>query len=154
MSELHNEFSAVRIGDSQLVPWYRVAAVASMVSFSLPTFVTGLELSHGLAPVDTLWSVLIGSLIIFLIGGVMGVIGSRTRMSSYLLVRVAFGDAGAGIVNIAFAISLLGWFGININLFTDAVGRLLLDVFGYAVHPLGVGGFCQCLYDYKYSHRF
>ena len=53
MSELHNEFSAVRIGDSQLVPWYRVAAVASMVSFSLPTFVTGLELSHGLAPVDT-----------------------------------------------------------------------------------------------------
>ncbi|MDG1905407.1 MAG: cytosine permease [Arenicella sp.] len=143
MSESHNEFAAVRIGDSQLVPWYRVAAVASMVSFSLPTFVTGLELSHGLAPVDTLWSVLIGSLIIFLIGGVMGVIGSRTRMSSYLLVRVAFGDTGAGVVNIAFAISLLGWFGININLFTDAVGRLLLDLFGYSVHPWALVAFAS-----------
>ena len=135
MPESDNEFAAVKIADSQLVPWPRVAAVAAMVSFSLPTFVTGLELSHGLSPTDTLLAILIGSMIIFLIGGVMGVIGTRTRLSSYLLVRIAFGDAGAGIVNIAFAISLLGWFGININLFTDAVGRLALDVFDLAIHP-------------------
>lgn len=143
MSEANNEFGAVRIADSQQVPWIRVAAVASMVSFSLPTFVTGLELSHGLSPADTLLAILIGSLIIFVIGGVMGVIGSRTRLSSYLLVRIAFGDAGAGIVNIAFAISLLGWFGININLFTDAVGRLSVDLFDYAIHPWALVAFAS-----------
>lgn len=146
MPESDNEFSAVKIADNQLVAWPRVAAVAAMVSFSLPTFVTGLELSAGLSPANTLWSIVVGSLIIFTIGGLMGAIGSHTRLNSYLLVRIAFGDAGAGIVNIAFAISLLGWFGININLFTDALGRLALDVFGLAIHPhitIAFASFCM-----------
>ena len=129
MSFESNEFSAVAISDDQLVSWPRVAAVAAMVSFSLPTFVMGLEVSRGLLFADLMWALVLGSLILFVIGGMMGVIGTRTRMSSYLLVRIAFGDKGAGLVNIAFAISLLGWFGVIINLFTDAVAGLSLDVF-------------------------
>lgn len=34
------------------------------------------------------------------------------------------------MVNIAFAISLLGWFGININLFADGVSGLSMTLFG------------------------
>jgi len=146
MSTEINEFAAVAITDDKLTPWPRVAAVAALVSFSLPTFITGLELSQGLTPMNTLWATLIGSFLIFAIGGVMGVIGSRTRLSSYLLVRIAFGDAGAGIVNIAFAISLLGWFGININLFTDAVARLSQDVFNLSISPyvlVAFASFCM-----------
>lgn len=129
MSIESNEFAAVAVSNEQLVSWPRVAAVAAMVSFSLPTFVMGLEVSRGLLFADLMWALVLGSLILFVIGGMMGVIGTRTRMSSYLLVRIAFGDKGAGLVNIAFAISLLGWFGVNINLFTDAVAGLSHDVF-------------------------
>lgn len=129
MSIESNEFAAVAVSNEQLVSWPRVAAVAAMVSFSLPTFVMGLEVSRGLLFADLMWALVLGSLILFVIGGMMGVIGTRTRMSSYLLVRIAFGDKGAGLVNIAFAISLLGWFGVNINLFTDAVAGLSQDVF-------------------------
>lgn len=136
MSDQNSEFAAVKITRSQLVSWPRVAAVAAMVAFSLPTFITGLEVYHALTPWDALWALILGSLIIFVIGSLMGGIGAHTRMSSYLLVRVAFGDKGAGVVNIAFAISLLGWFGININLFADAVGRLAMDVFGLDLAPL------------------
>lgn len=143
-----NEFSAVKITDSQLVPWPRVAAVGAMVAFSLPTFITGLEVYQALQPIQALLALFIGSVIIFGIGGVMGVIGAKTRMSSYLLVRIAFGDKGASIVNIAFAISLLGWFGVNINLFADAVSRLALDVFGLEIAPLSlaiIASFCMTL---------
>jgi cytosine permease len=66
----------------------------------------------------------------------MGYIGAADRMSSYLLVRVAFGDLGAAFVNIAFAISLMGWFGLNINLFMDTVGRLSQDLWGLDIPPL------------------
>ncbi len=124
-----NEFEEVTIGEQSLVPWPRLAAVAAMVGFSLPTFLTGLEVSIALPPWQALGALILGSLIIFAIGGVIGMIGARTRMSSYLLVRLAFGDGGAGLVNIAFAISLLGWFGLNINLFTQATGRLALTLF-------------------------
>lgn len=136
MSEPMNEFAAVAIPDDKLVPWPRVAAVAAMVAFSLPTFITGLEISQGLSPMNTIWALSFGSLIILLIGGIMGAIGAKSRMSSYLLVRIAFGDKGASLVNIAFAISLLGWFGVNINLFADAVSRLALDIFGLEIPAL------------------
>lgn len=130
MSDLNNEFEAVAVSDDQLTPWWRVAAVGSMVAFSLPTFITGLEVYQGLTPWQTVWALIIGSLLIFAIGSAMGGIGAQTRLSSYLLTRVAFGDHGAGVVNVAFAISLLGWFGININLFTDAVSGLSMTLFG------------------------
>ena len=126
-----SEFAAVAINENQFVPWPRIAAVAAMVAFSLPTFITGLEVYHALTPASALIALIIGSLIIFCIGAAMGVIGAKTHMSSYLLVRVAFGDAGAGIVNMAFMISLLGWFGININLFADAASRLSGEVFAF-----------------------
>jgi cytosine permease len=148
MKQELNEFSALKITDAQLVPWPRVAAVGAMVAFSLPTFITGLEVYQALETMQAFWALAIGSLIIFAIGGVMGVIGAKTRMSSYLLVRIAFGDKGACIVNIAFAISLLGWFGVNINLFGDAVSNLALDVFGLSISPLTlaiIASFCMTL---------
>lgn len=131
--ELSDEFAAEKISESRLVGWPRVAAVAAMVSFSLPTFVTGIEVAHGLPGPSAIVAFVVGSAIIALIGAVMGSIGAKTRLSSYLLTRVAFGDAGARLVNIAFAISLLGWFGVNINLFASAVGRLSASLLGIDV---------------------
>lgn len=130
MTETASEFEVVAIRDDQLTPWWRVAAVGSMVAFSLPTFITGLEVYQGLTPWQTVIALIVGSLLIFAIGTAMGGIGAQTRMSSYLLTRIAFGDHGAGVVNFAFAISLLGWFGININLFADAVSGLSTTLFG------------------------
>ncbi len=144
----NSEFAPVKIPDSQLVSWPRVAAVGAMVAFSLPTFVTGLEVGAGLDPMNTVWALLWGSIIIVIIGAVMGVIGAKTRMSSYLLVRIAFGDHGASLVNIAFAISLLGWFGVNINLFMEAVAGLGQDVWGIDLPPVGLAifaSFCMTL---------
>ncbi|MDJ0921590.1 MAG: cytosine permease [Henriciella sp.] len=141
-----SEFEAVAITEDQFVPWPRIAAVAAMVAFSLPTFITGLEVYEALSPVSAALALLVGSIIIFVIGALMGAIGARTHMSSYLLVRVAFGDTGAGLVNIAFAISLLGWFGININLFADASGQLSKDVFGLDLPSLFwivIASFCM-----------
>jgi cytosine permease len=101
-----------------------------MVSFSLPTFIAGIEVSSGVAPDLALAAILGGALVIFLIGWLMGSIGARTGFNSYLLVRLAFGDAGARIVNLAFSISLLGWFGINLNLFGLAIAGLSKELFG------------------------
>lgn len=143
-----SEFSAVPIRDDQLVAWPRVAAIAAMVGFSFPTFLTGLEVFAGLSPVDAMWALFWGSLIVTCVGCVTGYIGTADRMSSYLLVRVAFGDKGAAFVNIAFAISLMGWFGLNINLFMDTVGRLAADMWGMNIPKILLAilaSFCMTL---------
>ena len=126
----HDEFSTHAVPTDARVASFRVAAVASMVSFSLPTFIAGIEVSSGVGPDLASGAILGGALVIFLIGWLMGSIGARTGFNSYLLVRLAFGDAGARIVNLAFSISLLGWFGINLNLFGLAIAGLSDELFG------------------------
>ena len=125
-----SEFSAAPVTDDQLVAWPRVASIAVMVAFALPVFVAGLEMYHALTVADFLTALVVGSAILTVIGATMGSIGARTRLSSYLLVRIAFGDRGAAFVNLAFAISLIGWFGVNIDLFAGAVTRLAADLWG------------------------
>ena len=133
MSSDVNEFSAEPVQSHQLVNWPRVAAISVMATFSLPSFITGLEIYNSVSADDLIGTFLLGSLIITLVGGVIGTIGTRTRLSSYLLVRIAFGDKGAGFVNLLFALSLLGWFGVNIDLFSAAVLTLLETEFGAPV---------------------
>ena len=106
-----------------------------MVAFSLPTFVTGAEIFLATENARALPSILIGCGLLTVIASISGSIGTRTHLSSYMLARVAFGTRGAALVNIAFAISLLGWFGVNIDLFSGAILRLLSDTMGVTASP-------------------
>lgn len=133
MSESAGEFSTEPVPSQHTVAWWRVGLISAMVGFSLPTFVTGVEVSNAVTPERAVWALVLGGIILTIIGSVTGVIGARTRLSSYMLVKIAFGDAGAAVVNIVFAISLLGWFGVNIDLFGGAVVRLFHDVFDISV---------------------
>lgn len=127
MDDQSLEYSTEPVPDTATVSWFRVALVSSMVAFSLPTFLTGIEVAAVSSPEQTLSMLLVGSLILTALGSVTAGIGSSTRLSSYMLNRVAFGKRGAGLVNLAFALSLLGWFGVNIDLFSMAIQRLATD---------------------------
>ncbi|MGI9293316.1 MAG: purine-cytosine permease family protein [Pseudomonadales bacterium] len=133
MSAESTEFATEPVPDSNTVGWFRVALVAAMVAFSLPTFLTGLEVSLVTSAQRTAQALLAGAVILTVIGCLTASIGARTRLSSYMLNRIAFGSQGAALVNLAFALSLLGWFGVNIDLFSGAAQRLAADLFGYTL---------------------
>lgn len=133
MSSDSHEFATEPVPDTHTVGWFRVTLVAAMVAFSLPTFITGVEVAVVTTPENAAKILLAGAIILTLIGALTGGIGAATRLSSYMLNRIAFGRQGAALVNIAFAISLLGWFGVNIDLFSGAVQRLALDLFEWDI---------------------
>lgn len=127
------EFSTEPVPDEHTVSWIRVAIIASMVAFSLPVFLAGVEIAISFSPLRTLEVFVVGTVILTVIGSITAAIGANTRLSSYMLNRIAFGFHGAALVNTAFAISLLGWFGVNIDLFSGAVQRLSLDIYAVSV---------------------
>ncbi|MEP0201610.1 MAG: cytosine permease [Halioglobus sp.] len=133
MSDESREFATEPVPDERTVSWFRVALVSAMVAFSLPTFLTGIEVAAVSSPERAFGMLLVGSIILTLLGSLTGGIGASTRLSSYMLNRIAFGRSGAALVNLAFAVSLLGWFGVNIDLFSGAVVRLAQDMFQLAV---------------------
>ena len=129
------EFATEPVPYEHTVGWVRVGLISAMVAFSLPTFVTGAEIFLAAENARALPSILIGCGLLTVIASISGSIGTRTHLSSYMLARVAFGTKGAALVNIAFAISLLGWFGVNIDLFSGAILRLLRDTMDIAADP-------------------
>ena len=144
------EFVAVPVSQSQTVSWFRVALVFVTGSFSLPTFITGMDLYEavrgGEHTNNVLSAILSGNLLLAMVASLCGVVGARTGLHSYALSRVAFGTAGAALFNISLVGSLVGWFGVNLNLFGRSIIRLvetereidaiLIQFFGGAVMTL------------------
>ena len=135
MSVESEEFATEPVPSDHRVRWVRVGLISAMVAFSLPTFITGVELFAVTANDRAIAAILTGGAMLAFIGSVSGSIGARSHLSSYMLARIAFGTKGAALVNLAFAVSLLGWFGVNIDLFGAALQRLLQDTFDMAVSP-------------------
>ena len=132
MSFDSDEFLNVPVPAERSIGWGKIAVTNVLFSICLPTLITGLDLAIAAPRRNFLSGVVAGSLILTLIGMLTSVLGSRTRLSSYLLARIAFGTYGSTLLNLAFALSLLGWFGVNINLFGAAMARLMAALWGYA----------------------
>ena len=119
-----DEFATSPVPAERSIPWWKIAVTNILFSICLPTLIAGLDLGLAAPESHFLSGVVIGSLVLTVIGSLTSVLGCRTRLSSYMLARIAFGTHGSTVLNLAFAISLLGWFGMNINLFGDAMARL------------------------------
>lgn len=126
-----DEFSTSPVPLERSIPWWKIALTNVLFSICLPTLITGLDLGIAAPRRNFLSGIIVGSLILTFIGILTSVLGSRTRLSSYMLARIAFGTHGSTVLNLAFAVSLMGWFGVNINLFGDAMARLLVALWGY-----------------------
>jgi cytosine permease len=120
-----DEYMNARVPHAVSIPWWRVALMNSIFSLTMPAFISGLQLAASSPADNFLLGLLGGGVLLAAVAGVMGAIGSMTRLSSYMLTRIAFGARGAVLVNLSLAVSLLGWFGVNINLFGVAIIQLL-----------------------------
>lgn len=120
-----DEYMNDRVPHAVSIPWWRVALMNSVFSLTLPAFISGLQLAVASPSRNFLIGLAGGGVLLAVIAAVMGAIGSMTRLSSYVLTRIAFGARGAVLVNLSLAVSLLGWFGVNINLFSAAILQLL-----------------------------
>ena len=140
---MEDEYQTEPVPDHASIAWWRIALMNVIFSISLPMFLGGLELANA-APVSTfVWGTVLGGAFLAFLAAPMGIIATQTRLSSYMLARAAFGHQASKLLNFAFALSLLGWFGVNIELFGDAMLRLASEM-GFDTIPLfaleAVGG--------------
>jgi len=127
-----DEFSTSPVPTDRSIPWWKIALSNVLFSVSLPGLIEGLDLAREAPPMTFLAGLLVGSLILTATGILTSIIGARTRLSSYMLARIAFGSHGSTVLNLAFAVSLIGWFGVNINLFGDAMLKVAASMWHYS----------------------
>jgi len=84
----------------------------------------GAALAKGQTFQQGVFSVALGGAILSVIAGLIGTIGVRTGLSTSLLVQRTFGLHGGGFVSIVLALTLVGWYGVQVGFFGKTMQAL------------------------------
>jgi cytosine permease len=113
----------------QSLPGYRITLVTIGISFTLTGLYAGAELASSLGLQRAIRAILVGSLVLGAVSIPAAIIGSRTRLSTYMIVSHVFGRKGSIAVNVLLAIVLLGWYAVTAELFGHACYITLAERF-------------------------
>ncbi|MBW8189849.1 cytosine permease [Neiella marina] len=99
------------------------------LAFAVPGLITGLELGTALGFEQSLYAFLVGGLLLSVLGFVTGLVGMHNRFASCMTMKFVFGRYGSNLISLLFVVALLGWYGVNIDLFSDVSQQLSLRLF-------------------------
>lgn len=125
----HDDYSRVPVSGESLSPWWYLLVIELGVLISIPMFVIGGQLGLGLTFNDLVLATLTGGAILGLIGGLTARLGAQTRCSTALIARATFGSRGAVCIGLVLAMGMTGWWGVQTELFCDAVIDLVQRLF-------------------------
>lgn len=120
-NELLEDYTKRPVPVEKSVRWSGLALVVISIFISLPAYLQGIKLGQQMGFYQSTVAFLAGSLVLMAIGCCCGVVGAKTRLSTYMLTRYAFGAKGAIFVNLMVSITIFGWFGVVVAEFGQAV---------------------------------
>ncbi len=125
-TEVFDDYSTGRVPVDKRDPMWKVLMVQIGGFVALSQFMLGAELGFGMTFRNAVLSTLFGSVILQFIGFGLGLAGQREGLATSLLSKWAgFGTIGSAVVGLTFAISLIGWFGIQNSVFAQGIVSLL-----------------------------
>ncbi|MDR6224687.1 cytosine permease [Desmospora profundinema] len=115
---------------SQRKSWVPLSLVWVAIGIDLSAIMLGAQLGAGMTLFQAMISVLIGSMVLAIIGGVCSYIGASAGLSTAMITRYAFGEWGSRLVSVIIGISLLGWFGVQAGFFGVSSQIVVSEVVG------------------------
>lgn len=132
MSDFLDDYATTRVPEDRTIGGVRIGMINGALCFALPGLVAGVQIGGALGLERGIKAFLIGGLFLSVVGSVVGIIGVRNRVSSYMLTRFVFGRVGAIVLNLAIAVALLGWYGVNMDLLGATVQQISEQLFDFS----------------------
>ncbi len=129
MSE-NNQYTTSKVLAKDFTSGWTIALVIAGLGFSLPILYLGAEIALSIGLKDSLIAYGISTLVLSVLCIATTLIGNRSRLSTYMILRFPFGEQGAKIINFLIGLILLGWFSVALELLAQAVqetGSLVFD---------------------------
>lgn len=100
----------------------------------------GLTLSKTASFVDVVLAMILTQLILGVLGGFTGYISAKTGLNAGMLLGHVFGRYGSIPIMFAIGLSLLGWFGFQLELFSQSITALLHIPSEFLVFVIAISG--------------
>lgn len=111
-------------------PAHSITIMISSAAMGVPVMILGSSLGGNYSALTTFLVIIAGCGITALLAALAAFAGVRSRRSTALLARQAFGETGASLLNLAIAVALLGWFSVEMGFVGSMIADGLRNVFG------------------------
>jgi len=119
---LFGDYSLKEVPRGKREHWLNIAFVWVGVAIVMSALLRGMMVGMGLGSISSLLlAYALGEGILIVMMGLTGYIGAKLGLSTPLIARRSFGEAGSYIISLSIALSLLGWFGVQASLFAETV---------------------------------
>ncbi|MHC1719569.1 MAG: cytosine permease [Clostridiaceae bacterium] len=121
-AQAQDDYSLRRVPDSDKKPMWQVLVVRLGYFACMSQLMLGAALGFGMTFKDAFWAVFFGSIILEVIGFLVGLAAAKEGMSTALLTRwTGFGEIGSLLIGLTIALSLTGWFGVQNSVFAQGL---------------------------------
>ncbi len=117
----NNQYTNSKVEPQDYTSGWKIALVLTGLGVSLPVLYLGAEVALNLGFVDAMIAFGVSTLVLTVLCMVTTLIGNRSRLSTYMILRFSFGKHGAKVINFIFGLSLLGWFSVALELLAQAI---------------------------------
>lgn len=132
MGELTDDFATTKVSEDSFVGGGRLAMINGVIVFGLPVLVGGSQIGGAVGIGTSIVAFILGGIILAIVGTATGIIGVRNRLTSYMMNNFVFGRHASLIFNIVMSVSVLGWYGVSMDIFSATLQKLTIEVFDYA----------------------
>ncbi len=120
-SKLNNDNATCRVPPNQKKGVFNVAIVTSGFCIAMSGLFTGAAMAAGLEFNQAIIASVVGNLILAIYGGFVGTAGAREGVSTSMLARHSFGYQGAKIIALVLALTMAGWYAVQVGLFGTTI---------------------------------
>lgn len=133
LEELTEDYTLEPVPNHINTNGWKVAMVICAIGITLPAIwvSSDMAIKEGFREANTAFWV--GNAFVALAGIFTAIIGSRSRLSTYMILQFSFGPTGAKLVNLLMAITLLGWYASTAELFGLALNDGILELTGVSI---------------------
>lgn len=128
-----NDYAREPVPEGMGVSGWRIGLIYIGVGLALPAFLMGAGVGISLGLSKAVLATLVAGTILWATAALTGSVGVQTKLSTYMITRFTFGRYGVWPINIIMAITLFGWFGVTIAMFSQAIDTLFSEQFGIAL---------------------
>ena len=126
----NNQYTNSKVLPEAFTSGWMIAFILAGMGFSLPILYLGSEIALEVGLKDALIAYGVSTLVLTILSIVTTIIGNRSRLSTYMILRFPFGKEGAKIINFIIGLSLLGWFAVALELLAQAIQETSTELIG------------------------
>lgn len=128
---LGDDYSHQPVPETDRTSAYYIAVIIIGGTIAVPGFLMSSQISYGAGFYPGLIGFIIGCQVLAVTGIFASMVGARSKLSTYLILRYSFGTSGYRFANYLIAAVMFFWFAILCNLFGAAAQEVVTIVIGF-----------------------